>query len=40
MVAPEGADGAQQLVVITRREAGFDRNILMPVTFVPLIEGG
>lgn len=39
MVAPEGADGAQQLVVITRREAGFDRNILMPVTFVPLIEG-
>ena len=39
MVAPEGADGAQQLVVITRREVGFDRNILMPVTFVPLIEG-
>ena len=39
MVAPEGADGAQQLVVITRREAGFDRDILMPVTFVPLIEG-
>ena len=40
MVAPEGADGAQQLVVITRRETGFDRNILMQVTFVPLIEGG
>ena len=39
MVAPEGVDGAQQLVVITRRETGFDRNIMMPVTFVPLIEG-
>ena len=39
MVAPEGADGVQQLVVITRHETGFDRNNLMPVTFVPLIEG-
>ena len=39
MVAPEGSDGVQQLVVITRHETGFDRNILMPVTFVPLIEG-
>jgi protein-L-isoaspartate(D-aspartate) O-methyltransferase len=39
MVAPEGADGAQQLVVITRRETGFERKFLMPVTFVPLIEG-
>ena len=39
MVAPEGADGAQQLVVITRRETGFDRQILMPVAFVPLMEG-
>jgi protein-L-isoaspartate(D-aspartate) O-methyltransferase len=40
MVAPEGADGKQQLVVITRHDTGFNRNILMPVTFVPLIEGG
>ena len=39
MVAPEGSDGEQQLVVIKRRETGFDRDILMPVTFVPLIEG-
>jgi protein-L-isoaspartate(D-aspartate) O-methyltransferase len=39
MVAPEGTDGAQQLVVITRRESGFEREVLMPVTFVPLIEG-
>jgi protein-L-isoaspartate(D-aspartate) O-methyltransferase len=39
MVAPEGTDSAQQLVVITRRESGFEREALMPVTFVPLIEG-
>ena len=39
MVAPEGTDSAQQLVVITRRESGFERDVLMPVTFVPLIEG-
>lgn len=39
MVAPEGTDSAQQLVVITRRESGFEREVLMPVAFVPLIEG-
>ena len=39
MVAPEGTDSAQQLVVITRRESGFEREVLMPVTFVPLIKG-
>lgn len=39
MVAPEGTDSAQQLVVITRRESGFEREVLIPVTFVPLIEG-
>ncbi len=39
MVAPEGTDSAQQLVVITRRESGLEREVLMPVTFVPLIEG-
>ena len=39
MVAPEGTDSAQQLVVITRRESGFEREVLMPVTFVPLLEG-
>jgi protein-L-isoaspartate(D-aspartate) O-methyltransferase len=39
MVAPEGTDSAQQLIVITRRESGFEREVLMPVTFVPLIEG-
>ena len=39
MVAPEGTDSAQQLVVVTRRENSFEREVLMPVTFVPLIEG-
>ena len=39
MVAPEGQGKSQQLVVVTRHEAGFERMLLMPVTFVPLIEG-
>ena len=39
MVAPEGHGKAQSLVVVTRRETGFERVTLMPVTFVPLIEG-
>ena len=39
MVAPEGTDSAQQLVGITRRESGFEREVLMPVTVVPLSEG-
>ena len=40
MVAPEGQGKSQQLVVVTRHETGFKRVLLMPVTFVPLIEGG
>ena len=40
MVAPEGQGKSQQLVVVTRHETGFKRALLMPVTFVPLIEGG
>jgi protein-L-isoaspartate(D-aspartate) O-methyltransferase len=39
MVAPEGQGKSQQLVVVTRHETGFQRLSLMPVTFVPLIEG-
>ena len=39
MVAPEGHGKSQQLVVVTRQDTGFDRIKLMPVTFVPLIEG-
>ena len=37
MVAPEGHGKSQQLVVVTRFETGFERVLLMPVTFVPLI---
>ena len=39
MVAPEGLGKNQQLVVVKRQEAGFERKHLMAVTFVPLIEG-
>jgi len=39
MVAPEGHSKEQSLVVVTRHETGFERVTLMPVTFVPLIEG-
>ncbi len=39
MVAPEGHGKSQQLVVVTRHKTGFERVLLMPVTFVPLIEG-
>lgn len=39
MVAPEGDGKDQQLVVITRNETMLERKALMPVTFVPLIEG-
>ena len=39
MVAPEGNGSAQQLVVVTRHESTVVRKALMPVTFVPLIEG-
>ena len=39
MVAPEGRDREQSLVVIRRREEGFERRELLPVRFVPLVEG-
>ena len=39
MVAPEGHGKSQQLVVVTRHETGFERVLLMPVTFVPMIGG-
>ena len=38
MVAPEGRDREQSLVVIRRTEEGFDRRELLPVRFVPLVE--
>ena len=39
MVAPEGSDREQSLVVIRRTEEGFERRELLPVRFVPLVEG-
>ena len=39
MVAPEGRDRKQSLVVIRRTEEGFERRELLPVRFVPLVEG-
>ena len=39
MVAPEGRDREQSLVVIRRTEEGFERRQLLPVRFVPLVEG-
>ena len=39
MVAPEGRDREQSLVVIRRMEEGFERRELLPVRFVPLVEG-
>ena len=39
MVAPEGRDREQSLVVIRRTEERFERRELLPVRFVPLVEG-
>ena len=39
MVAPEGRGRKQSLVVIRRAEEGFERRELLPVSFVPLVEG-
>jgi len=39
MVAPEGRDRAQSLVTIRRTETGFEKEELLPVKFVPLVEG-
>ena len=39
MVAPEGRDREQSLVVIRRTEGGVERRELLPVRFVPLVEG-
>ncbi len=38
MVAPEGRAREQSLVVIRRTEEGFERQELLPVRFVPLVE--
>jgi protein-L-isoaspartate(D-aspartate) O-methyltransferase len=39
LIIPAGAEGAQQLLRITRREQGLERKSLGPVSFVPLLGG-
>jgi protein-L-isoaspartate(D-aspartate) O-methyltransferase len=39
MLLPVGPEGQQQLVRITRRESGFHREVLAPVSFVPMLAG-
>ncbi len=39
MVAPEGRDRTQNLVVVHRTEDGLEKQDILPVKFVPLIEG-
>jgi len=39
LVAPVGPEGEQQLLRLTRTETGVTREILGPVSFVPLLGG-
>lgn len=39
LVVPVGPDGQQQLLRLTRREAGIHREMLGPVSFVPMLAG-
>ncbi len=39
LIIPAGAEGAQQMLRITRREQGIERKTLGPVSFVPLLGG-
>jgi len=39
LVMPVGEPGRQQLLLVTRREEGFDEEPLEPVSFVPMLEG-
>ena len=39
LVVPVGPEGQQQLLRITRQEAGVQREVLGPVSFVPLLGG-
>lgn len=39
LVAPVGPEGAQQLLRVTHRESGFHKEVLGPVSFVPLLPG-
>lgn len=39
LIIPVGGGEVQDLVLITRTEAGFDRRVLEPVRFVPMLGG-
>lgn len=39
LVAPQGDEREQHLVMITRTESGWDREVIEPVRFVPLVSG-
>lgn len=39
LIVPVGPEGQQQLLRLTRRESGLHRELLGPVTFVPLLPG-
>ncbi len=39
MVIPVGPQGDQQLLLVTRRETGFEESVLERVSFVPLLSG-
>jgi protein-L-isoaspartate(D-aspartate) O-methyltransferase len=39
LIVPVGAEGAQQLIRLTRREQGIERRVLGSVAFVPLLSG-
>ncbi|HEX9139601.1 MAG TPA: protein-L-isoaspartate(D-aspartate) O-methyltransferase [Steroidobacteraceae bacterium] len=39
LIVPVGPDGDQQLLRVVRREQGFERRLLGPVSFVPLVGG-
>jgi protein-L-isoaspartate(D-aspartate) O-methyltransferase len=39
LIIPAGAEGAQQLLRITRKEQGIERRVLGPASFVPLLGG-
>jgi protein-L-isoaspartate(D-aspartate) O-methyltransferase len=39
LITPVGQSGKQELVLITRTETGFEREILNSVSFVPMVSG-
>ena len=39
LIVPAGTEGQQQLLCIVRREQGFERRAMGPVSFVPLVGG-